>query len=166
MEVISLFQALLAIAISVAGWFMRSLWNNQTALEKAITKNTVGFLVEPIQGEAGVKVPAKGYLTKVKAICKKHNVLFIADEVHIYRIAVSPEWRRQGIGSQLVGECLRRARRRGVTAALLEVRPSNTEAAAFYRRFGFQVIATRPGYYTDSREDALILKLDMKEEDP
>jgi ribosomal-protein-alanine N-acetyltransferase len=90
----------------------------------------------------------------------------IADEVHIYRIAVSPEWRRQGIGSQLVGECLRRARRRGVTAALLEVRPSNTEAAAFYRRFGFQVIATRPGYYTDSREDALILKLDMKEEDP
>jgi len=91
---------------------------------------------------------------------------FIADEVHIYRVAVSPEWRRQGIGSQLVGECLQRARRRGVTAALLEVRPSNTEAAALYRRFGFQVIATRPGYYSDSREEALILKLDMKEEDP
>lgn len=91
---------------------------------------------------------------------------FIADEVHIYRIAVSPEWRRQGVGSRLVDACLQRARRRGVTAALLEVRPSNTEAAAFYRRFGFQVIATRPGYYTDSREDALILKLDMKEEDP
>jgi len=48
---------------------------------------------------------------------------------------------------------------------VLEVRPSNTEAVAFYRRFGFQVIATRPGYYSDSREDALILKLDMKEED-
>ena len=90
---------------------------------------------------------------------------FIADEVHIYRIAVSPEWRRRGIGLRLVGECLQRARRRGVTAAVLEVRPSNTEAVAFYRRFGFQVIATRPGYYSDSREDALILKLDMKEED-
>jgi ribosomal-protein-alanine acetyltransferase len=90
----------------------------------------------------------------------------IADEVHIYRIAVSPEWRRQGVGSRLVDTCLQRARRRGVTAALLEVRSSNTEAAAFYRSFGFQVIATRPGYYTDSREDALILKLDMKEEDP
>jgi ornithine--oxo-acid transaminase len=56
-------------------------YNDTKALEKAITRNTVGFLVEPIQGEAGVKVPAKGYLTKVKAICRKHNVLFIADEV-------------------------------------------------------------------------------------
>jgi len=91
---------------------------------------------------------------------------FIADEVHIYRIAVSPEWRRQGIGSQLVGECLQGARHRGMTAAVLEVRPSNTDAVALYRRFGFQVIATRPGYYTDRREDALILKLDMKEEEP
>lgn len=56
-------------------------YNDTKALEKAITKNTVGFLVEPIQGEAGVMVPAKGYLTKVKQICKKNNVLFIADEV-------------------------------------------------------------------------------------
>lgn len=90
---------------------------------------------------------------------------FIADEVHIFRIAVSPERRRQGIGSRLVGECLQRARNRGMTAAVLEVRPSNTEAVALYRRFGFQVIAARHGYYSDSREDALILKLDIKEED-
>lgn len=91
---------------------------------------------------------------------------FIADEVHIFRIAVSPEWRRQGIGFQLVGECLQTARRRGVGAAVLEVRSSNAEAAALYGKFGFQVIATRPGYYSDTREDALILKLDMKEEVP
>ena len=44
-------------------------------------KNIVGFLVEPIQGEAGVHVPAKGYLTKAKELCEKHEVLFIADEV-------------------------------------------------------------------------------------
>ena len=43
--------------------------------------NVAGFLVEPIQGEAGVYVPAEGYLTKVKALCEKYNVLFIADEV-------------------------------------------------------------------------------------
>ena len=89
---------------------------------------------------------------------------FIADEVHIFRVAVSPEWRRQGIGSRLVVECLQMARSRGVAAAVLEVRPSNTEAVALYRNFGFQVIGTRPGYYSDSREDALILKLEMKEE--
>lgn len=51
------------------------------ALEKAITPNTVAFLVEPIQGEAGVKVPPKGYLKGAYEICKKNNVLLIADEI-------------------------------------------------------------------------------------
>lgn len=50
-------------------------------LEAAITKNTVAFLVEPIQGEAGIIVPPQGYLKKVRDICAKHNILFIADEV-------------------------------------------------------------------------------------
>ncbi|MEO0114637.1 MAG: ornithine--oxo-acid transaminase [candidate division WOR-3 bacterium] len=51
------------------------------ALEKAITPNTVGFLVEPIQGEAGVIVPKPGYLAKAKEICRTNNVLFILDEI-------------------------------------------------------------------------------------
>jgi ornithine--oxo-acid transaminase len=51
------------------------------ALERAIGPNTVGFLFEPIQGEAGVIVPAKGYLEGVSRICKQHNVLLIADEI-------------------------------------------------------------------------------------
>ena len=51
------------------------------ALEKAITPNTVGFLVEPIQGEAGIIVPPDGYLREVKSICEKHNVIFITDEI-------------------------------------------------------------------------------------
>lgn len=51
------------------------------ALEAAITPNTVAFLVEPIQGEAGVAVPPEGYLRAVREICTKQNVLFIADEV-------------------------------------------------------------------------------------
>lgn len=56
-------------------------YNNVEALEKAITPNTVGFLVEPIQGEAGVVVPDEGYIKRCYEICKKNNVLFIADEV-------------------------------------------------------------------------------------
>ena len=44
-------------------------------------KNVAGFLVEPIQGEAGVIVPSEGYLKRAKALCEKHNVLFIADEI-------------------------------------------------------------------------------------
>jgi ornithine--oxo-acid transaminase len=57
-------------------------YNNLSALEEALTDPDVaGFLVEPIQGEAGVFVPDEGYLKKAYDLCKKHNVLFIADEV-------------------------------------------------------------------------------------
>jgi ornithine--oxo-acid transaminase len=63
--------------------FIKIPYDDISALEKAITssKNIAGFLVEPIQGEAGVYVPADGYLAAAKALCEKHNVLFIADEV-------------------------------------------------------------------------------------
>jgi len=63
--------------------FIKIPYNDVEALERAITSspNIAGFLVEPIQGEAGVYVPSEGYLTAAKALCKKHNVLFIADEV-------------------------------------------------------------------------------------
>lgn len=63
--------------------FIRIPYNNTEALEKALqsSPNIAGFLVEPIQGEAGVYVPSEGYLAKAKALCEAHNVLFIADEV-------------------------------------------------------------------------------------
>lgn len=63
--------------------FIKIAYDDLDALEKAITSspNIAGFLVEPIQGEAGVYVPSEGYLAKAKALCEKHNVLFIADEV-------------------------------------------------------------------------------------
>lgn len=51
------------------------------ALEEAITPNTVAFLVEPIQGEAGVIVPPSGYLREVKSICKRNDVVLILDEI-------------------------------------------------------------------------------------
>lgn len=62
--------------------FIRIPYDDTEALEKALQQdNVVGFLVEPIQGEAGVYVPADGYLEKAKALCQKHHALFIADEV-------------------------------------------------------------------------------------
>lgn len=51
------------------------------ALEAAITNNTVGFLVEPIQGEAGVLIPPDGYLKEVRSLCTKYNVALILDEI-------------------------------------------------------------------------------------
>ncbi|MCA0431398.1 MAG: ornithine--oxo-acid transaminase [Bacteroidetes bacterium] len=57
-------------------------YNNLTALENALKDpNTAAFMVEPIQGEAGVVVPDNGYLKGVRELCNKYNVLFIADEV-------------------------------------------------------------------------------------
>lgn len=63
--------------------FIKIPYDDIEALEKALqsSKNIAGFLVEPIQGEAGVYVPASDYLAKAKALCGANNVLFIADEV-------------------------------------------------------------------------------------
>lgn len=63
--------------------FIKVPYDSIEALEQALqsSNNIAGFLVEPIQGEAGVYVPQDGYLAQAKALCEKYNVLFIADEV-------------------------------------------------------------------------------------
>lgn len=63
--------------------FIKIPYDDTAALERVLSSsdNIAGFLVEPIQGEAGVYVPHEGYLAKAKALCEQHNVLFIADEV-------------------------------------------------------------------------------------
>ena len=62
--------------------FIQVPYNDINALEETIKQpNIAGFLVEPIQGEAGVYVPNEDYLAKAQALCKKYNVLFIADEI-------------------------------------------------------------------------------------
>eukprot|EP01093_Parvamoeba_rugata_P009069 TRINITY_DN2530_c0_g1_i2.p1 TRINITY_DN2530_c0_g1~~TRINITY_DN2530_c0_g1_i2.p1 ORF type:complete len:427 (+),score=95.26 TRINITY_DN2530_c0_g1_i2:2370-3650(+) len=63
--------------------FIKIAYDNLAALEEVLKSNSnvAGFLVEPIQGEAGVYVPSEGYLSGAKALCEKYNVLFIADEV-------------------------------------------------------------------------------------
>ncbi|MDT0676316.1 ornithine--oxo-acid transaminase [Autumnicola musiva] len=63
--------------------FLKIPYDDVDALEKMLQENDniAGFLVEPIQGEAGVYVPSEGFLKRAKELCEKHNVLFIADEV-------------------------------------------------------------------------------------
>jgi ornithine--oxo-acid transaminase len=63
--------------------FIKVPYNDPAALEKILSEedNIVGFLVEPIQGEAGVYTPATDYMRQCRDLCKKHNVLFMADEI-------------------------------------------------------------------------------------
>ncbi len=82
----------------------------------------------------------------------------VGSELHITNLAVHPAWRRRGIARALLGAILEDARRRGLTGALLEVRPTNQEARGLYERFGFRVVGSRKGYYYDTGEDALVME--------
>lgn len=88
------------------------------------------------------------------------------DDVHLLVIAVSPDHRRTGLGTTLVNHVLQLAREHGVDRVLLEVRPSNTRALAFYKKLGFVQIGVRKGYYPAGkgvREDALVFARELHE---
>ncbi len=85
----------------------------------------------------------------------------IPPEIHITNIAVYPAWRRRGVGRSLLEAILSDARRRRLSLAFLEVRPTNTEARTLYERLGFEVVGRRKGYYFDTGEDALLMKADL-----
>lgn len=81
---------------------------------------------------------------------------YIADEIQILDVAVHPEYRRKGIGEQLLHHALTAGRMRNALSANLEVRRSNVAAIALYEKFGFREVAVRRRYYRDG-EDALLM---------
>ncbi len=88
-------------------------------------------------------------------------VWMIVDEAHVATIATHPDFRRQGIGEELLTYALLSAIAEGAVKSLLEVRASNTVAQAMYRRFGYVEDGIRPRYYNDNHEDALLMSLDL-----
>lgn len=86
---------------------------------------------------------------------------FIEDEVHLVNIAVNTDHQGGGIGALLLRELIELALGRKMVIITLEVRESNAAAQAFYRRFFFKTIGVRKGYYSDNREDALLMALDL-----
>lgn len=81
----------------------------------------------------------------------------IVDEAHITNIAVREPHRGQGLGERLLREMKRTASWLGSRRMTLEVRVSNETAQSLYRKLGFYASGLRPGYYSDNREDALIM---------
>jgi [ribosomal protein S18]-alanine N-acetyltransferase len=85
------------------------------------------------------------------------GVWLMVDEAHVTTFAVHPDWRRQGIGRQLLLNLAELSIVIGARRMTLEVRASNHAAQALYRSFGFDVAGRRPRYYTDDGEDALVM---------
>ena len=81
----------------------------------------------------------------------------IMDEAHITTIAVDPMHRGEKIGEQLLIALLELAAQHKARRASLEVRESNLVAQNLYRKYGFETAAVRKGYYSDNREDALVM---------
>lgn len=83
----------------------------------------------------------------------------IVDELHIATIATHPQFRRMGIGTQLLSHVLLTAKEEGALTSLLEVRENNDAAQEMYRNFGYEEAGRREHYYSDNGEDALLMNL-------
>ena len=83
----------------------------------------------------------------------------MVDEGHVCTLGVRAEWRGRGLGELLLLSLIEAAYERGANEVTLEVRESNLVAQSLYGKYGMQVIGRRRGYYTDNREDALIMSV-------
>jgi ribosomal-protein-alanine N-acetyltransferase len=85
------------------------------------------------------------------------GLMLTGDDAHVTTIAVDPAWHRHKIGTRLMLNLAKEARRRGARNLTLEVRVSNHPAQALYRRFGFRPAGIRKNYYVETNEDALVM---------
>ncbi|MBN1154960.1 ribosomal protein S18-alanine N-acetyltransferase [candidate division KSB1 bacterium] len=83
--------------------------------------------------------------------------VFIADELHLHNIAVHPEYQGQGIAKLMLWYMLSVAQYERVGVCHLEVRVSNQNAIELYKKFGFEILGQRRGYYQNNKEDALLM---------
>jgi tRNA threonylcarbamoyladenosine biosynthesis protein TsaB len=105
-----------------------------------------------------------GWIARADAAVIGFAVLMRAvDEIHLLVIGIAPELQRGGRGRALLGFATMQAREAGMARMLLEVRPSNAAAIAFYKQAGFEEIGRRRGYYPASagREDAIVMAREL-----
>ena len=84
--------------------------------------------------------------------------LGVIDEYEITNVAVSPNYRRQGIGAALVRALWKKAEENGIVRVTLDVRPSNLPAVTLYEKLGFTPCGARKNFYTSPREDAAVME--------
>lgn len=82
----------------------------------------------------------------------------ISDQMELVSIAVHPKFNGRGLGKLLMSHMIRDGKTKGIRSIILDVRKSNRKARSLYRKFGFKRVGLRKRYYSDSQEDAIIMK--------
>lgn len=120
-------------------------WSRES-FESEITKNDLAhYIVLEIDG----KIVGYG------------GVWYIMDEGHITNVAIHSDYRKRGFGKKLVQAIIEKSLEHNINHMTLEVRKSNIPAITLYERMGFKIAGTRPKYYADNNEDALIMWADL-----
>lgn len=122
------------------------------------------FVVRPQEGgKTECEEPRKGFLARFRSTDRRSPIVGYGGfwcserEAHISTIAVHPHLRRKGIGQLILMAMIEKAKSLGADHITLEVRASNLVAQSLYRKYGFQVVGRRKGYYSDSNEDAVVM---------
>ncbi len=112
---------------------------------------------------AELKPPGYAFVYEERGRVLGYAVLrIVRDEGHLMNLTVAPQWRKRGIGSDLLRFCIEFCLHRGVTSLWLEVRESNEAAISLYQKMGFVTKGRRKGYYQDTGEDALLMELSLR----
>ena len=102
------------------------------------------------------------------AVCDGKVIAYVgsqsaAGESDIMNLAVHPDFRKQGVGENLISTLCEKVKTQEISALLLEVRVSNLPATALYEKLGFKTVGIRPNYYFHPREDARIMRKELME---
>ncbi len=107
---------------------------------------------------------AKYLVAKVdKKVVGYVGIWFVVDEGHITNVAVHEDYRGKKVGDQLIKELVQVCKDSNIVSMTLEVRASNTVAQNLYRKYGFRMAGIRKEYYSNNKEDAIIMWNDIKE---
>lgn len=121
-------------------------WSKKSLMDE-LKNNMARYLVAELNGEI------VGYI----------GVWLIIDEGHITNVAVHSSHRGLKIGDRLVEEMVKLCKSEGITSMTLEVRTSNIVAQNLYKKYGFKMAGIRKEYYSDNKEDAIIMWNQLKE---
>ena len=122
------------------------LWSKE-AIRQELKNNLARYIVAEIDGKV------VGYV----------GVWFVLDEGHITNVAVHSDYRGNKIGDKLIKELVELCKENNMSAITLEVRVSNIVAQNLYKKYGFKIGGIRKEYYSDNKEDAMIMWSQLKE---